>query len=123
MGRLSGGASDHGASTSASDLGEQGHGLAPARGLAPAQREYPGLGPSREGLLPQGAPTSGAISNLVMRDAEDDALYAVASRLGLRYTRYSDDLYFSARSDVPSDCGEPADLLRTQPYFPSRTFT
>ena len=35
VGRLSGGASDHGESTSASDLGKQGHGLAPARGLAP----------------------------------------------------------------------------------------
>jgi hypothetical protein len=54
----------------------------------------------REGFLPQGAPTSGAISNLVLEEA-DDHIYRLAAGLGLRYTRYSDDLYFSSRKPVP----------------------
>jgi hypothetical protein len=64
------------------------------------ERTYP-YRDQYEGFLPQGAPTSGAISNLVMLEA-DDALYRLASELGLRYTRYSDDLYFSSRGDVSS---------------------
>ncbi|PUA82469.1 hypothetical protein C7S10_01600 [Nocardioides currus] len=61
-------------------------------------RSYPYKG-QREGFLPQGAPTSGAISNLVMRPV-DEAIFQVAEKLGLRYTRYSDDLYFSSRRRV-----------------------
>lgn len=53
----------------------------------------------REGFLPQGAPTSGALSNLVMREL-DEEIYLTASRLGLRYTRYSDDMHFSSRRPV-----------------------
>lgn len=53
----------------------------------------------REGFLPQGAPTSGALSNLVMRDL-DELIYRLAVSLGLRYTRYSDDMYFSARKPI-----------------------
>jgi hypothetical protein len=53
----------------------------------------------REGFLPQGAPTSGALSNLVLLEADHD-IYELATALGLRYTRYSDDLYFSSRHRV-----------------------
>lgn len=51
---------------------------------------------TREGFLPQGAPTSGYLSNLVMRDV-DAVVTHLAESLGLRYTRYSDDMYFSSR--------------------------
>jgi len=51
---------------------------------------------TREGFLPQGAPTSGLVSNLVMRDV-DAVVTDLADSLGLRYTRYSDDMYFSSR--------------------------
>lgn len=51
---------------------------------------------TREGFLPQGAPTSGYLSNIVMRDV-DAAITHLAESLGLRYTRYSDDMYFSSR--------------------------
>jgi RNA-directed DNA polymerase len=47
------------------------------------------------GYLPQGAPTSGALANLVMRDA-DRVLTAFADRHGLVFTRYSDDIVFSS---------------------------
>ncbi len=49
--------------------------------------------------LPQGAPTSAAISNLVMRpfDAHMDAWCAAR---GIRYTRYCDDMAFSGDFDA-----------------------
>jgi RNA-directed DNA polymerase len=47
------------------------------------------------GYLPQGAPTSPLLSNIVMRDC-DKLLFQVAAKFGLKYTRYSDDLTFSS---------------------------
>jgi retron-type reverse transcriptase len=48
--------------------------------------------------LPQGACTSPALSNLVSRRM-DSRLVGIATKLGFRYTRYADDLTFSAASD------------------------
>lgn len=48
------------------------------------------------GYLPQGAPTSPLLSNLIMRDL-DDQIQKFATMAGLVYTRYSDDLTFSRR--------------------------
>lgn len=48
------------------------------------------------GYLPQGAPTSPMLSNLVMRDI-DEKLSVLSSAVGVNYTRYSDDLTFSTR--------------------------
>lgn len=46
------------------------------------------------GHLPQGAPTSGALSNMVATPLDHD-MTAVALREGFTYTRYSDDMVFS----------------------------
>lgn len=46
------------------------------------------------GYLPQGAPTSSYISNLVMKDF-DDELGSWCDKNNISYTRYSDDMTFS----------------------------
>lgn len=56
-------------------------------------------GPRR---LPQGGPTSPALTNLICRRL-DRRLNGLAAALGFRYTRYADDLSFSAEaSDAPA---------------------
>src|ERR1017187_87449 len=49
---------------------------------------------SRIGYLPQGAPSSPMLSNLVMREI-DAEIEAISKAAGVRYTRYSDDFTFS----------------------------
>lgn len=64
--------------------------------------------PLRQGRLPQGAPTSGALANEAMRGA-DERLSLLALRNGLVYTRYSDDMVFSGRGRFSRASG--AELL------------
>lgn len=52
-------------------------------------------GDSLRGVLPQGAPTSGALANATARRL-DEKLMEFADKNGMVYTRYSDDLVFSS---------------------------
>lgn len=52
-----------------------------------------------ERVLPQGAPTSPAITNLLCR-ALDSRLSRISEKLGFVYTRYADDLSFSGGRDA-----------------------
>lgn len=61
-----------------------------------------------ERRLPQGAPTSPALTNILCRRL-DRRLSGAARKLGFVYTRYADDLTFSAPGPGPHDAGE---LLR-----------
>jgi RNA-directed DNA polymerase len=58
---------------------------------------------SSDGVLPQGAPTSPVLANIVCAKLDGD-LMALARRFKLSYTRYCDDLTFSSRHhSFPSD--------------------
>ncbi|HEX8378785.1 MAG TPA: reverse transcriptase family protein [Pedobacter sp.] len=56
-------------------------------------------------VLPQGAPTSPTISNIVCRRL-DTILTGVAKRFGLVYSRYADDITFSSSHNVFQAGGE-----------------
>ncbi len=69
------------------------------------RRYFVSQGPRR---LPQGAPSSPALTNILCRRL-DRRLAGAARKLGFVYTRYADDLTFSAPGPGPHDAGE---LLR-----------
>lgn len=50
-------------------------------------------------VLPQGAPTSPVLSNIVCSRL-DDSLSRLSSRLNVKYTRYADDMTFSSEYDA-----------------------
>jgi RNA-directed DNA polymerase len=54
------------------------------------------------GYLPQGAPTSPMLSNLVMWPIDSEIL-RTATKFGLVYTRYADDITFSTRGHFDRD--------------------
>jgi hypothetical protein len=53
----------------------------------------------RRNVIPQGAPTSPVISNIICQRL-DFLLTGVAKRFGLKYTRYADDITFSSMHNV-----------------------
>ena len=80
------------------------------------------------GVLPQGAPTSPMLANLAVRDL-DEILTRLASRFGLRYSRYADDLTFSTtkksfgRSRAKDAIGQIYQVLIDRGLSPNRAKT
>ena len=65
----------------------------------------------RENALPQGAPTSPALSNLVNRGI-DRKLAHYAESIGMAYSRYADDLCFSYMTERKSSARRARGLLQ-----------
>ena len=65
-------------------------------------------GKGRDRVLPQGAPTSPMLTNVLCRRM-DRRLQGIADKLGFAYTRYADDLTFSASGE---GAGQVGTLLR-----------
>ncbi|TSD95722.1 RNA-directed DNA polymerase [Skermania sp. ID1734] len=82
--------------TALADLCTHASAIAPLRGLDHRQRTL-----LRVPHLPQGAPTSPRLANLVARNL-DRRISGYARRSGLAYTRYADDLALSGTMDADS---------------------
>ncbi|CAB5681962.1 Retron-type reverse transcriptase [Delftia tsuruhatensis] len=79
-------------------------------------------GKARERVLPQGAPTSPMLTNLLCRRL-DRRLLGLARQLGFTYTRYADDLTFSASGQAAQDhvgrlLGRVRWILRDEGFTP-----
>lgn len=77
----------------------------------------------RLGFLPQGAPTSGALSNLVCFDM-DNQIASIAFSHGLTYTRYADDIVLSGTSEFKREFAEKilkrvVKVIRTNGFQPN----
>lgn len=64
----------------------------------------------REDVLPQGAPTSPALSNLVMRNF-DNSIGKWCDNHGISYTRYCDDMTFSSDRPLFAVCQKVRSML------------
>jgi len=74
---------------------------------------------TRRGRLPQGAPTSPHVANLVVRDL-DLTLAARSAARGWTYTRYADDLTFSGNSSPDGLVEQVETLLRHHGFRSAR---
>ncbi len=70
------------------------------------------------GILPQGAPTSPAIANLVCRHL-DRRLSGLARRMGINYSRYADDLTFSGPVRLADYKGTIERIVREEGFEPN----
>jgi RNA-directed DNA polymerase len=75
-----------------------------------------------DSYLPQGAPTSPALANLVAYGL-DRRLSGLATNLGVRYTRYADDLTFSGNYSQLPKLGLINTIVRSEGFYinPSKT--
>lgn len=74
------------------------------------------------GVLPQGAATSPAISNIILKRL-DARMSGLALRLGLTYTRYADDLTFSGKTIAPGLFKYIADIVSNEGFCINDTKT
>jgi len=95
---------------------------------SPQKYVIPSYGSPLLGRLPQGAPTSPMLSNLVMK-VIDEKISHLANQYGLRFTRYSDDMTFSTidskfrRENATELIEQIAGILKKQGLFLNRRKT
>lgn len=77
-------------------------------GLCSIKKEH--VDGTKEYILPQGAPTSPVLTNIVC-ERLDHRLLGVAKRFNLRYTRYADDMTFSSMHSVLNIGGDAYDEI------------
>lgn len=65
---------------------------------------------TRKGRLPQGAPTSPALANLVCRHM-DARLQGISRKFGVSYSRYADDMAFSGDKEFAKSWGRFRDIV------------
>lgn len=63
------------------------------------------------GVLPQGAPTSPKIANIICRDM-DIKIQNYSEKRGITYSRYADDLTFSANVEMPELVGAVTEIVK-----------
>ena len=68
-----------------------------------------------DGVLPQGAATSPTISNIIFKRL-DARMFGLASKFGLTYTRYADDLAFSGKSISTKFLEYISDIVRAEGF-------
>lgn len=73
-------------------------------------------------VLPQGAPSSPAISNLILRDF-DDTTGSWCVEHGIKYTRYCDDMTFSGSFDHRAVIAFVSSEIRKLGFFPNHKKT
>lgn len=69
-----------------------------------------------EGHLPQGAPTSPYLSNLVCRNL-DNRFAKLAEKIGATYTRYADDIIISGTQDIVRYQTIFKRIIRTEKFY------
>lgn len=70
----------------------------------------------QNGVLPQGAATSPYISNIIAYRL-DSRLAGLSKKLGIKYTRYADDLTFSGGEIVPSTIVSIRKVVESEGFF------
>ncbi len=70
------------------------------------------------GCLPQGAPTSPAIANLICRRL-DRRLSKLVEKVGASYSRYADDLTFSSNNEICHVIPLVAEIIESEGFSPA----
>lgn len=70
---------------------------------------------SKPGILPQGAPTSPIISNIISQNL-DKAFIAYCAKCNIEYSRYADDLSFSGKRDDMVSLSAIKKIIRQQGF-------
>lgn len=84
--------------------------------------ELKGFAGNLNTILPQGAPTSPYLSNIIATQM-DKRLSALSSKLGVVYSRYADDIVFSGELDKLPSANTVEKIIRQEGFLVNRSKT